>query len=111
MRKLFTVPFIPFLLLPMLICIFAGSAQPQRPNYPPPPKPLDNSAAPSSPSTAKRPIDFIQLQKEANALAELAQTIPADVANVRKGIMPKDTLQKLKQIEKLSKQLRSQLNP
>jgi hypothetical protein len=38
-------------------------------------------------------------------------TIPADIATVRKGIMPKDTIQKLKQIEKLSKRLRSELNP
>ena len=111
MEKPFTVPIIPVLLFPALICIFVATAQTQRPTYPPPPKPLDNSTAPASPGKGARPMDFIQLQKEANALAETAQTIPADIATVRKGIMPQDTIQKLKQIEKLSKRLRSELNP
>jgi len=41
----------------------------------------------------------------------LAQTVPADIAKIRQGMLPKDVVQKLKQIEKLSKRLRSQLNP
>jgi hypothetical protein len=44
-------------------------------------------------------------------LARTAESIPADVVSVRKGVLPKDTMEKLKQIEKLSKRLRSQLNP
>jgi len=48
---------------------------------------------------------------EAEDLAATAQTIPTDVASVRKGMMPKDVLQKLKQIEKLSKHLRGELTP
>jgi hypothetical protein len=53
----------------------------------------------------------VQLQKEADDLARTAQTIPSDVASVRKGMLPKDVIEKLKQIEKLSKRLRSELTP
>ena len=31
-----------------------------------------------------------------------AQTIPSDVASIRKGILPKDVIEKRKQVEKLS---------
>ncbi|MBZ5680272.1 MAG: hypothetical protein LAO24_09225 [Acidobacteriia bacterium] len=67
--------------------------------------------APQVPVNARRQIDLVQLQREADDLARTAQTIPADVAKVRKGMLPKDVIQKLKQIEKLSKHLRSELNP
>jgi hypothetical protein len=53
----------------------------------------------------------VQVQKEADDLARMAQTIPADVASARKGMLPKDVIEKLKQIEKLSKRLRNELNP
>src|SRR5579863_4311413 len=56
-------------------------------------------------------IDLAKLSQEANELARLSQTIPLDVASVRSGILPKGFIQKLKQIEKLSKHLRSELNP
>jgi hypothetical protein len=52
-----------------------------------------------------------QLQKEADELARTAQTIPSDVASIRKGILPKDVIEKLKQVEKLSRRLRTELNP
>jgi hypothetical protein len=34
-----------------------------------------------------------------------------DASSVRRGMLPKDTIQKLKQIEKFSKRLRSELEP
>jgi hypothetical protein len=55
--------------------------------------------------------DLLQLQQEADDLARTAQSIPADFESVRKGMLPKDVIQKLKEIEKLSKRLRSELNP
>jgi hypothetical protein len=51
----------------------------------------------------------IQLQREADDLAKTAQSIPSDVESVRKGMLPKDVLQKLRQIEKLPKCLRSEV--
>src|SRR5437879_3520024 len=71
--------------------------------------------APSSqhctPQISTRRVDAAQVQKEGDDLARMAQTSPADVASVRKGMLPKDVIEKLKQIEKLSKRLRTELNP
>lgn len=72
--------------------------------------PSENSAAQDD-TNLKRRLDLAELQKEADDLARTAQSIPSDVANVRKGMLPKDVIQKLKQIEKLSKHLRTELNP
>ncbi len=63
------------------------------------------------PIPAKHPLDLLKLQQEADELSKLAQSIPPDIADIRKGMLPKDLSFKLKQIEKLSKQLRGQLNP
>ena len=49
------------------------------------------------------------LRQEADQLATLAASVPPDIKNVNKGLLSKDLLQKLKQIEKLSKHLRSEL--
>jgi hypothetical protein len=68
-------------------------------------------ATPSQSGVVTRNVDFAELQKEANDLARTAQTIPDDMAALRKGTLPKDLTQKLKQIEKLSKRLRSQVTP
>lgn len=100
--------------LPVLLFVFwalASSALPQK-NMSPPPPPLDpDRKVASEEATLSRHVDVLQLQKEADILARTAQTIPADVANVRQGRLPKDVIEKLKQIEKLSKHLRSELNP
>ncbi|MGB7600237.1 MAG: hypothetical protein WBM24_08030 [Candidatus Sulfotelmatobacter sp.] len=58
-----------------------------------------------------RQLDPVRLQKDALALATTAGSIPADIESVRKGMLPKEIILKLKQIEKLSKQLRNELNP
>jgi hypothetical protein len=58
-----------------------------------------------------RQLDLVRLHDDALALATAAGSIPTDVESVRKGVLPKDILQKLKQIEKLSKRLRSELTP
>ena len=51
--------------------------------------------------------DLARLKQDAEELASLAQTIPPAVEQTGKGILPKDLDQKLKRIEKLSKELRS----
>jgi hypothetical protein len=55
--------------------------------------------------------DAAKLEQEADELSRLAQSIPPDVQSVGKGMFPKDVVQKLKQIEKLSKHLRGELAP
>jgi hypothetical protein len=59
---------------------------------------------------APRPVPPEVLLGEANELATLAASVPVSVQNANKGMLEKNLLQKLKQIEKLSKHLRSELN-
>lgn len=101
------------LLLPVVLGLFVTLAIPQTAghHFPTPPEPLDPKATAKAPATPSRHIDLEQVQREADDLARTAQTIPSDVARVRKGMMPKDVIEKLKQIEKLSKRLRNELNP
>lgn len=62
--------------------------------------------------TSQQPrVDFTKLHRDADELARLAQTIPLDVSSIQQGLLPKDMGEKLKQIERLSKRIRSQLNP
>jgi hypothetical protein len=79
----------------------------------PPPPPMDPERANAKPDepTLTKHVDLAQVQREADDLARTAQTIPGDVASVRKGMLPKDVIEKLKQIEKMSKHLRTQLTP
>jgi hypothetical protein len=65
--------------------------------------------APAAP--AKKTVDLVKLHAEANELADLAHSVPADMDQVSQGKLPKDLSDKLKHIEKLSKQLRGELNP
>jgi hypothetical protein len=67
---------------------------------------FEKSVPPPLISAQRKPPD---LRPDADQLAKLAESIPADVESLRKGMLPKDVIQKLKQIEKLSKSLRSKL--
>jgi hypothetical protein len=62
-----------------------------------------------SPDSSQPAIDTLALQRDADQLAALAASVPPGVKNVNRGLLAKDMLQKLKQIEKLSKHLRSEL--
>ncbi len=64
-----------------------------------------------APQPLRRQVDSIQLQREADELSSLAQSLPTDIKSVTKGTLPKDVLEKLKRIEKLSKHLRGELVP
>jgi len=105
-----------FLAIVLLVGVLSTDAQLKDvypPGVPPPPAPMDpdrGKSAPDEPRLQRR-IDPVRLQREADDLARTAQTIPSDIANIHGGTMPKDTIQKLKEIEKLSKRLRSELNP
>jgi len=105
---------LPVLAILVLFCALSTDALQHRPTLitPPPSMNSDDASKPTPEQvTLRKRIDLLQLQKEADDLARTAETIPSDVASVRKGMLPKDVVQKLKQIEKLSKHLRSQLNP
>lgn len=106
--KIFRFPTV----IAFLVVSTAWAAPQNTHHFPTPPGSMDDqSQQPNSPSLPSKHIDLVQAQREANDLARTAQTIPLDVASVRKGMLPKDVIEKLKQIEKLSKRLRSELNP
>ena len=106
-----------FLSMILLVCVLPVRAQIKDayiPGAPPPPASMDRDhgkTTPDAPKLPQRHIDLGKLQQEADDLARSAQTIPTDIAGVRQGTLPKDMIEKLKRIEKLSKQLRSELNP
>jgi hypothetical protein len=64
---------------------------------------------PTGPQAQK--LDSAKLHQEAAELAQLAQTVPADIDQIAQGRLPKDLADKLKHIEKLSKKLRGELTP
>jgi hypothetical protein len=105
-----------FLSIVLLFCALPASAQIKdayTPGVPPPPASMDpdHGKTPPDEPNLQHHIDLVKLQQEADDLARTAQTIPADMAGVRQGTLPKDIIEKLKRIEKLSKRLRSELNP
>ena len=55
------------------------------------------------------PLDISKLQHQAQELADLSSSIPADINRVNSGLLSKDVLDKLRRVEKLSGQLRGEL--
>ena len=56
-------------------------------------------------------LDPAKLQTEAAELSRLAASLPAQIDQVKKGLLPKDLGENLKRIEKLAKHLRSEISP
>jgi hypothetical protein len=80
--------------------------QPARPNLP------DISGPPTVVRGEPQPrINSAKVKEQANQLSKLAQSIPSDIDKATKGLLPQDLLRRLKQIEKLSKQLRREISP
>jgi len=64
------------------------------------------------PPLNQRPgVNLAKIKQNADELAALAQSVPSEVDQTAKGMLPKDLSDKLKRIEKLAKQLRSQITP
>ena len=80
------------------------------------PQPVDSDwprnqfpAEPAS-STQKKPTtDNVRLQHDARELADLSASVAGDMNRVGRGLLPKDVIEKLKRVEKLSKHLRGEL--
>jgi hypothetical protein len=62
-----------------------------------------------TPPSAHRHADGTQLLREAKELAKLADEVPPLVEQANKGVLSKDLNDRLKRIEKLSKQLHRDL--
>jgi len=61
------------------------------------------------PITPHATIDLAELEQQADELSRIAQTIPLDIEGVKKGMFPKDVIQRLRQIERLARHLRREL--
>jgi hypothetical protein len=61
-------------------------------------------------AVAKTHAHRLELQREAKQILELSQSIQPDIEHVSRGLFPKDMIEKLKRIEKLSKHLRGQID-
>lgn len=51
-----------------------------------------------------------QLQHDAAELMALTKSVPTDIDALNRGLLPKEMIEKLKRIEKLSKELRKKLS-
>ena len=56
-------------------------------------------------------VDFAKVKSDADELVILSQSVHSGIDDVGKGMLPKDLIDKLKQMEKLSKRLRNELAP
>lgn len=94
----------------LVICALVAPAQS---HWPKPPEPAVMDAPQTKPATPKTTmrIDPLQLQREARELSDLANSLPADMDHVSHGLLPKDMIDKLKRIEKLSKHMRGEITP
>ena len=62
-----------------------------------------------TPEERRSRVSDAQLQKDSKELAALCSSMPADLDAVQQGMMPKDLVDKLNRLEKLSKRVRQQL--
>jgi len=73
--------------------------------------PQPDAATAPEPVKLKRRFDANIARKHAQQMADLAGKIPGEVEQLSKNVLPQDLARQLKQIEKLAKSLRSQINP
>jgi hypothetical protein len=97
----------------LLLCLLPPQFPPMTTNPGPhPPEerrlPIDQPEV-VTPRGEHRRIDGAQLMREAKELAKLADEVPSLVEGANKGLLPKDLNDRLKRIEKLSKQLHREL--
>jgi len=84
-----------------------------RPTYPHPPQAADTATVENvQPQSSQRAhLDPAQLQQEVQELSSLAQDLTQDIDAVNRGLLPKDTVDKLKRVEKLAKRIRKAIAP
>lgn len=105
------------ILVPMLLAVsFAFSPSNNYSQRPIPPglrEAEKKTNAPLDPPVkfAPKGADPAVLKQEAEELAKLSAAVPSQMDQVAHGQMPKDLAGQLKRIEKLAKQLRSQISP
>lgn len=92
----------------LLACIVVTGAYAQRSRFPQPPPPaVKEEGQPQQEHTQR--LDLTGMDMDARELSTLAATVPGDVTHLRQGMLPKGLIDKLKRIERLSRQLRSRI--
>ncbi len=88
------------------VALSSGAGGQHRRGYPVPPAPAtpDAPAAPE-PKLSTHHFDSVTMEREAKEMAAVAASIPGDIEQLKKGLLPSNAFDKLKRIEKLSKQL------
>ena len=107
-------PFSIFVLLVTSLALSPSSNRGQGRPIPPGVREADKQInAPVDPPVKlkQKSADIALLKQEADELARLANTIPAQMDQVGRGQLPKDLDDQLKRIEKLAKHLRSEIAP
>jgi hypothetical protein len=99
--------------LPLLLLVGLEAAGQHRPTYPHPPQAADTATVENvqAQPSARAHLNPAQLQQEAQELSILAQDLTQDIDAVNRGLLPKDTVNKLKRMEKLAKRLRKEITP
>jgi hypothetical protein len=100
------------LVLISFFALFCTAQNREGPTDVPPPNPpsidqLEQLANQPPPRVHK--IDIAKVRREADELAKLAAGVPPDITRLQGGLLPKDVINNLKRIEKLSKELRREL--
>jgi len=100
--------------VPLLWLLASVEASGQhRPTYPHPPQAADTATIENvqpQPSQRAR-LNPAELQQEVQELSSLAQDLTQDIDAVNRGLLPRDTVDKLKRVEKLAKRLRKEIAP
>jgi len=63
----------------------------------------------ATPEEIRDRLGAAQVKKNAQELAELCTSITSDMEAVKQGLLPKDAVEKLRRMEKLSKRVREDL--
>jgi len=92
-----------------LLAALSAISRAQHGNWPSPPQAADKSSTAMTPNSQKLAVARADYEEQAKEILELSQSLQADLRQVNRGILPKETIEKLKRIEKLSKHLRSEL--
>jgi hypothetical protein len=102
---------VKFLVSVFLVLLLCSLVNPQaRNNWPHPPPPASQiPPAKSKTSSLHVAPDAVQLHRQAKELLELSESLQPDMESVNHGLLPRDTIDKLKRIEKLSKRMRGEL--
>ena len=95
-------------LIILTLCLSNANGQ-RRDNWPKPPEPAVREEAAHGPDVRVEHRDLSMLENEARELEGLAQMVPNDVSTLKKGMMPKEAVDRLKRIEKLAKKIRSEM--